>query len=377
MQLTVGIGLLGCGTVGAMVAERLQHERDTIERRSGVRYELCAIAIRDPRKLRPRSLDARLFTQDVCSVIDDPRVDLVVEMIGGAVDATEPVERALYRGRHVVTANKELLATQGPRLTALAQSRRASLRFEAAVAGAIPILGALGDGLAGDRVCGVAGVFNGTCTSILSAMEEGRSFNEALHRAQALGYAEADPANDLDGSDAAHKLALIIQQAFGLAVISPRIRRTGIGAVSQRDVARARLLGSRIRLVAATFRTPRGVVAEVAPALVAEDHDFARTAGPENAIHVTTQHAGRLALRGTGAGGRATSSAVIADVVAVLRALGEGHGAAPHNALRELEPAIDVEPFFASLPRDPELPAYAVWDERAVSESASPLYASA
>lgn len=377
MQLTVGIGLLGCGTVGAVVAERLQLERDAIERRSGVRYELCAIAVRDARKPRPKRLDARLFTQDICSVIDDPRVDLIVETIGGTVDATEPVERALYRGRHVVTANKELLATQGPRLTALARSRRVSLRFEAAVAGAIPVLGALGDGLAGDEVCGVAGVFNGTSTSILSAMEEGRSFNEALRRAQALGYAETDPASDLDGSDAAHKLAIVTQQAFGLAVISQRIRRSGIATVSQRDVARARLLGSRIRLVAATFRTPRGVVAEVAPALVREDHDFARTTGPENAIHVTTQNAGRLALRGAGAGGRATSSAVIGDVVAVLRALGEGRSAAAQNALRELEPAIDVEPFFAGLPRDPELPAYAVWDERAVSESASPLYASA
>ena len=234
MKLTVGVGLLGCGNVGASVADRLQREREIIERRSGVRYELRAIAIRDPHKNRPASLDPRLFSRDARAVIDDPHIDLIVELIGGASEAAEFVERALDRGRHVVTANKDLLATQGPRLRALAGSRRVNLRYEAAVAGAIPIVRTLDEALAGDEIRSVSGVVNGTCTAILSAMEDGADYAGSLERAQRLGYAEADPSNDVGGLDATHKLALVAQLAFGLAVISPRIRHTGIAGVTQR-----------------------------------------------------------------------------------------------------------------------------------------------
>ena len=228
MKTTVGVGLLGCGTVGSNVADRLQCERQIIERRSGVRYELRAIAIQDSLKRRSSALERRLFTRDARSVVDDPHVDLVIEVIGGTTDAAELVERALERGRHVVTANKDLLGEHGPRLQALAASRRAALRFEGAVAGAIPIVRTLGDALAGDEILSVAGVVNGTCTAILSAMEEGAGFDESLARAQRLGYAEADPGNDVEGVDAAHKIAVIAQLAFGLAVTSPRVARTGI-----------------------------------------------------------------------------------------------------------------------------------------------------
>jgi homoserine dehydrogenase len=363
MQLTVGIGLLGCGTVGANVANRLQQERDAIERRTGVRYELRAIAIRDPQKPRPHSLDPKLFTRDARAIVDDPRVDLVIELIGGTNDAAELVERALERGRHVVTANKDLLATQGPRLSALAASRGATLRYEAAVAGAIPIVRTLDDALAGDEVFAVAGVVNGTCTSILSAMEGGASYEEALADAQRLGYAESDPTNDVDGIDAAHKLALLVQLAFGLAVISPRIRRHGVSAITQRDVARARMLGLRLRLVAAAVRSASGTFAEVAPVLVREEHEFARTNGSDNVVRVATRDAGTLVLRGAGAGGPATASAVLGDIVSVLRAIAEHHRIGHRGRFSSAEPAIDVEPFFAKLPRIPELSEYPVWDD--------------
>jgi homoserine dehydrogenase len=363
MKTTVGVGLLGCGTVGTNVADRLQCERDAIERRSGVRYELRAIAIQDSFKRRSDALARRLFTRDARSVVDDPQIDLVIELIGGSADAAELVERALERGAHVVTANKDLIGEHGPRLQALAVSRRAALRFEAAVAGAIPIVRTLDEALAGDEILSVAGVVNGTCTSILAAMEEGAGFAEALARAQELGYAEGDPSNDVLGTDAAHKIAVVAQLAFRLAVTSPRIRRTGVTAITQRDVARARMLGFRIRLVAATLRTPFGVVAEVAPVLVPESHDFARTSGAENVVRVAARDAGTLVLRGAGAGGVATSSAVLGDVISVLQALGQGRGFDLRGRPSALEAANRVEPFFEHLARVAELPQYPLWDD--------------
>jgi homoserine dehydrogenase len=318
-------------------------------------------------------LERRLFTRDARSVVDDPHVDLVIEVIGGTTDAAELVERALERGRHVVTANKDLLGEHGPRLQALAASRRAALRFEGAVAGAIPVVRTLGEALAGDEILSVAGVVNGTCTTILSAMEEGAGFDESLARAQRLGYAEADPGNDVEGVDAAHKIAVIAQLAFGLAVTSPRIARTGISAVTQRDVARARMLGFRIRHVAAVLRTPNGVLAEVAPLLVAESHEFARTADAENVVQVVARDAGRLVLRGIGAGGAATGSAVLGDVVTILHALGQGRGFDLRGRSHSLETASRIEPFFAQLSRTVELPNYAIWDDALSSVSMQAL----
>jgi homoserine dehydrogenase len=376
MKLTAGVGLLGCGTVGANVAQRLQRERDAIERRSGVRYELRGIAIRDPRKERPDLLDRRLFTRDARAIVDDPQIDLIVELIGDTADAAELVERALDRGRHVVTANKDLLATQGPRLQALAASRRAALRFEAAAAGAIPLLRTLDEGLAGDSIRSVAGVINGTSTYILSAMERGSEFADALALAQSLGYAEADPGNDVDGTDAAHKLAVIAQLAFGLAVISPRIGRTGIGYVTLRDVARARMLGLRIRLVAAAVLTSSGIAADVGAVLVPDGHEFAAAADADNVIRVQARDAGLLAMRGAGAGGVATASAVLGDVVTVLRGLRDGRNVESASRARLLLPAIAVEPLFERLARVPELPQYPVWDD-AIAQTPLALSANA
>jgi homoserine dehydrogenase len=364
MNLTVGIGLLGCGTVGAHVADRLQRERDEIAYRSGVRYELRAIAIQDSCKRRPDSLDRSIFTRNARSVVEDPRVDVIVELIGGTTEAAELIEGALDRGLHVVTANKDLIGTQGPRLRALAAVRGAALRFEAAVGGATPIVRTLDEALAGDSVRAVSGVLNGTCTAILAAMEVGAEFSDALAGAQRRGYAEADPSRDLDGDDAAHKLAIVAQLAFGLAVTSPSISRTGIRLVSQGDVARARLLGYRIRLVGAAHRTERGIVAGVAPALLPEAHEFARTYDADNVVNIEARHAGELVLRGCGAGGEATASAVISDVVAVLRALGNRSDVGKQWRTRPLQPAFEIASLFDRFARTAELP-YPVWDNAA------------
>ena len=255
MTTTVGIGLLGCGTVGASVADRLQHERERIVERTGVSYRLRAIAIRDRTKRRPESLERELFTTAARAVVDDPRVDVVVELIGGLDHAADLVEHALRRGQHVVTANKDLIGTQGPQLRLLAESAGVSLRYDAAVGGAVPVLRTLDEGLAGDEILRVTGVLNGTCTAILSAMEAGSSFEKALADAQRLGYAEADPSNDIAGIDAAHKLAIIAQTAFGAPLLSPQIPTRGIRGITQADLANARSQGLRIRVVAGVKRT--------------------------------------------------------------------------------------------------------------------------
>jgi homoserine dehydrogenase len=365
MDCTVGIGLLGCGTVGASVAQRLLEEREAIERRSGVRFALQAIAIANPSKARLAALDPRLFTKNARAVIDDPRVDLIIECIGGTHDASELLEYALERGRTVVTANKDLIATQGPRLFALAHSRGARLRYEAAACGAIPVIRVLDDALAGDSVHAFGGVVNGTCTYILSQMERGEEYDVALARAQELGFAEVDPTSDVEGLDAAHKLALLMQLAFQMAVISPRLRRSGISAVSKRDVARAQMLGYRIRLVAAATRNDNVASGEVAPVLVPEAHPFAQASGPENVVRVVSRDAGALLLSGTGAGGFPTASAVLGDVVTALRDIANQR--AVHYPA--LDPALDIAPLFANLPRHPELARYPIWDDALLEAS--------
>ncbi len=373
MQFTVGIGLLGCGTVGASVAEHLVRDRAAIEARSGIRYELRAIAIRDRNKSRPASIGASLFTTDLRAVVEDPGIDLVIELIGGTSDAAAALELALDRGRHVVTANKDLLATQGPRLNAIAAARRASLRFEGAVAGAIPIARVLEESLAGDWVECVAGIVNGTSTFVLSAMENGASYGQAVEDAQRQGYAEANPTNDVDGIDAAHKCALMAQLAFGVPMVSAPILRTGIAGVSRRDVARARMLGLRLRSIAAVVRREGRIYAEVAPVLLPEQHEFARSCGVENVVRVDARAAGTLWLRGSGAGGAATASAVLGDVVTCLRALavrGEPISRAPTAGASSC-----VSPLFAALPRISELPHYPLWDDSILQAPAPQLAA--
>src|SRR5579864_2151101 len=212
MESTVGIALLGRGTVGGGVAEMLEQRRAHLERRSGAAYNLVGIADRK---------------RDPFALIDDRRVDIVIEAIGGTGIALECIERAIEARKHVVTANKDTIATQGPRLRALAAAKGVTLRYEAAVASAVPIISTLDHTLAGDEILEIGGVLNGTCNFILGKMREGNTFSESLAQAQAAGYAEADPRNDVEGIDAAHKLAILIQHAFGQPIITPRIPQRG------------------------------------------------------------------------------------------------------------------------------------------------------
>ena len=343
MESTVGIALLGCGTVGGGVAGMLEQRRAHIERKSGIAYDLIGVANR---------------TRDPLALVDDPRVDLVVETIGGTGIALECIERALDRRRHVVTANKDVIATQGPRLRALAAARGVTLRYEASVASAVPIITTLDHALAGDEILEIGGVLNGTCNFILGQMRDGKSFGESLALAQEAGYAEADPRNDVEGIDAAHKLAILVQHAFGMAVITPHIRHRGIAGVSTASVRRARQHGYELKLVGYARmlrdgRDARSLVAEVGPVLVPFTHPFAKVSGVENIIRVTGASSGPLFFSGAGAGRDAAASAVLGDVVAALRAIAERHGAranAHAQPAQAVDAAFDRFPAFAGYP---------------------------
>lgn len=342
MQLSVGIGLVGCGTVGTAVARRLLAQRQDIEAGAGVRYELRAIAVRSPERIRS-TIPRELFIADARSLAADSAVDVLVECAGGTGDIAEIVEGALERGAHVVTANKDLIATQGPRLQAISAACGGTLSYEAAVCAAIPIVRVLSHSLAGDEIRCIAGIVNGTTNAILCAMENGSDYAQALADAQLRGYAEADPSSDVDGHDAAHKLALLAQLGFRCNVVSQQITRRGISHITTRDIARARALGRRIRLIAAAKKTQRGICAQVAPLLVPEDHPFAQTCGAQNALRIVARDAGTLLLCGEGAGGASTASAVVGDVMTALRAIGERRS--PSRGVLINASAIAVEPF--------------------------------
>ncbi len=332
----VGIGLLGCGTVGGGVAQLLIANPSAITRVAGAEFDLRRVAVRDLHKPRNVTLPLDLLTDDPNSVVDDPAIDLIIECIGGVGIARTLVERALEHGKHVVTANKDMLATDGPRLAALAAARGVTLHYEAAVGGAIPIVRALTDSLAGEDVLEVGGVLNGTTNFILSAMGGGATYAGALAEAQRLGFAEADPTSDVDGIDAAHKLAILTQLSFKYAVTSDRITRRGITGVSREDVVLASRLGMRVKLIAYARRGAT-IGASVTPAYVRIGHPFAEPTGAHNCIRVIGTSSGSLTFAGSGAGREPTASAVIGDVIAALRRLAGGI----HDAVK-LAP-IDAE----------------------------------
>jgi homoserine dehydrogenase len=302
-----GIGLLGCGTVGGGVARRLLRTHPGLIR---------AIAVRDPAK--PRGIAWEGYLGDPFAVVEDPAVGVVVECIGGLRLARELAVRAISCGKDFVTANKELIATDGPWLAAFAARNGASLRYEAAVGGAIPIVRALAGALADEELLEIGGVLNGTTNFILDAMAEGAEYGDALAEAQRLGYAEAQPRNDVEGHDAAHKLAILAGLAFRRPATSTELARRGIGAISAADVRAGAERGYRLKLLALARRSGAGIEAGVTPAYVPHEHPFARVRGVENVVRVVGRGCGALTFSGPGAGGDATASAVIADILAAL-----------------------------------------------------------
>ena len=309
------VAIAGLGTVGAGVVRLLRDNAALIAAHAGQPITVAAVSARDRTRDRGLPIDAE-WADDPLALATQPGIDAVVELIGGADDpARGLVTAALAAGRPVVTANKALLAIHGATLP-----RAAPLLFEAAVAGGIPIIKALREGLAANRIDRVAGILNGTCNYILTAMrEQRREFADVLAEAQALGYAEADPATDIDGTDAAHKLAILAALAFGHPVRFDAVHVDGIRQVSALDIAFAEELGYRIKLLGIARRTEIGVEARVHPCLVPATAPLARVDGVFNAVVVEADAVGRVMLEGRGAGAGPTASAVVADLIDLAR----------------------------------------------------------
>lgn len=319
---TLRIGIAGLGTVGGGTLRLLRGNADLVLARTGRRVAVTAVSARDPAKRRDGfDLDGLRWHADPRALAEDPEVDLVCELIGGGEGAALDLTRAaLRRGRPVVTANKAMLALHGAELAGLAEASGAALAFEAAVAGGIPIVKALREGLAANRALRVYGILNGTCNYILTQMREtGRDFAAVLAEAQALGYAEADPAFDVDGIDAAHKLSLLASLAFGGRPRFDAIHVEGIRHVGSADIAFARELGYRIKLLGVARMTPLGLEQRVHPCMVPEDAPIAQIEGVLNGVVVEGDAVGTAVFEGRGAGAGPTASAVVADIIDVAR----------------------------------------------------------
>jgi homoserine dehydrogenase len=321
----VGIALLGCGTVGGGVLTLLARERERLAARVGAPLEVRRVLVRDPKKVRVEACDVRWVTTDVDAVMSDPEVELVVEVMGGEGLAGDLVERALRAGKSVVTANKALLAARGKQLFALAAEHRADLGFEAAVGGGIPIIRALRDQLAGDRVERLFGILNGTSNFVLTQMTElGQGFAEALADAQARGYAEADPTLDVGGFDAAHKLLVLATLAFGAEVTEGEIAIEGIRELEAADIEHARRLGYVVKHLVVGRDHGDAIELRVHPTLIPRSSVLANVSGVLNAVKIEGAALGPCVLSGRGAGDLPTAVSVVADVIDVSRAIVAG-----------------------------------------------------
>jgi len=317
----LAVGIAGLGTVGAGVVRLLHDNADIITAHAGRPIHVIAVSARDRSRDRGVKLEFLRWYDRPVSMATDPGVDVVVELIGGSDDpARALVLAALRAGKSVVTANKALLARHGVELAQTAEEHKVSLAFEASVAGGIPIIKALREGLAANRIRRVAGILNGTCNFILTSMrEQGREFADVLAEAQKRGYAEADPSFDIDGVDAAHKLAILAALAFGRAVRFDDVHIEGIRGVSALDIAFARELGYRIKLLGIARRTEAGIETRVHPCMVPENSPLARVDGVYNAVVAEGDFVGRVMLEGRGAGAGPTASAVVADLIDLAR----------------------------------------------------------
>jgi len=311
------VAVAGLGIVGAGTLQLLETQAELLAVRGGRRIIVSAVSARDRRRDRGVDLSAVRWYEDAVAMAADPDIDAVVEVIGGAEGvARATVETALASKKHVVTANKALMATHGTRLAAQAEAAQVALSFEASVAGGIPVIKALREGLAGNRVSRVYGILNGTSNYILTTMREsGREFAEVLAEAQKLGYAEADPSFDIDGVDAAHKLAVLASVAFGRPVDLPGVYAEGIRHISRLDIDFAEELGYRIKLLGIARLTEHGLEQRVHPCMVPRGTPIAAVEGVFNAVVAEGDFVGRVVLQGRGAGAFPTASAVVADLV--------------------------------------------------------------
>ena len=317
------VGMLGCGTVGAAAIRLLHEHRDDITRRAGCRLEVTRVAVRDPARERDVPLPPEAFVTHPMAVVEDPDIDIVCELIGGIEPAGSLILAAFDREKPVVTANKELLATRGRELFDASDAKGLDLYFEAAVGGGIPLIRPLKESLSGERIRRVLGIVNGTTNFILTKMsEEDRAFDDVLAEAQRLGYAEADPAADVEGHDAAAKCAILASIAFNARVTASDVFREGITGVTTEDIEFARRLGYVVKLLAiAEMGDDERIAARVHPAMIPAAHPLANVRDAFNAVFVEGDAVGELMFYGRGAGGDPTATAVVGDLVSVARNL--------------------------------------------------------
>lgn len=321
------VGIVGAGTVGGGVIDLLGGNAAVIEAGAGEHIEVAGVAVRDVAKARSRRGDSVPWVDDWRKLTSDPAVDVVLELMGGLDEAKACTLDAIANGKPVVTANKALLAEQGDEVFAAAKESGGTVRYEAAIAGAIPIVKVLREALAANRVHSIVGIVNGTCNHILTSMEKGAgTFAECLAEAQRLGYAEADPALDIDGTDSAHKIVLLGMIAMGTPLEFGKVPVMGISGIDTVDISFAEEMGYRIRLLAIAKRDEdRGVELMVHPTLLPADHLMAKVDSNMNAVSVVTDAAGEIVCQGAGAGALPTASAVVADLIEIAR----GGGADP------------------------------------------------
>lgn len=339
---TIRVGLLGCGTVGSAVVELIRSHGGDIAARTGMRLEVARVAVHNTARARAVELDAAVLTHDAESVVTDPSIDVVVEVMGGVEPARRLILAALESKKPVVTANKELIANAGPELFAAAVRSGVDLLFEAAVAGGIPLIRPLRESLAGDRIQRIMGIVNGTTNFVLTRMSElGQTYAEALAEAQSLGFAERDPTADVEGYDAAAKAAILATVAFGAQVAAGDVYREGISGITPGDIATARHLGYAVKLLAIVESEGGEIAVRVHPAMVPLDHPLAAVRESFNAVFVEGEAAGDLMFYGRGAGGGPTASAVMGDLVDAAANLRQGRapslGAPAQARMRPIE----------------------------------------
>lgn len=340
---TVNVGLIGLGTVGGGVARTVARHRDEYLAAYGIDLRITRACALEPERARELGFPDEAFTSNWREVVADPDIDIVVELIGGEHPATEIFEQALSAGKHVVSANKALLGRHVERLARLAADNGVQIRCEAAAGGGIPIVNALEHALVGNEILTVAGILNGTTNYILSRMAaEGLDFDEVLADAQRLGYAEADPSADVDGFDAASKVAILSSIAFHTRVTTDDVYCEGIRDVSAADIEQARSLGYAVKLLGIARNTPEGVDARVHPTMIPADHLLSSVNGAMNAVYVVGDAVGETMFYGAGAGSFPTASAVVGDVLALADAICHSD-----------RPQAEIEPYRSVLPMRP------------------------
>ena len=342
MKRELGIGMLGCGVVGSQVARLLTEDSGDFAARSGAKLSLKKIAVRDVAAKREH-VKNELLTKDADSLVGNPSIDIVIEVMGGIEPARTLILKAIANGKSIITANKALLAKHGAELFEAADKKGVDLYYEAAVGGAIPILRPLRESIVGDHVHRIMGIVNGTTNYILTKMdEEGSDFGAALKEAQQLGFAEADPTADVEGHDAAAKAAILAGLAFHTRVTSDQVSAEGITKISARDVAVAHDINHVIKLLAIAELTEKGEVSvRVQPTLLPRQHPLAAVRNAFNAIFVEAESAGELMFYGRGAGGAPTASAILGDLIAIARNMtsgGAGHGESDYAELKFADP---------------------------------------